>query len=264
MREHLALNTILEPGGITPLYQPICSVSGDNISLTGFECLSRGPTGTNFEPANVLFDYVRLKREEIVVDRACITAALAHAPKDPSIRLAVNVHASTLGRDQGFTDFLCATAAANGIDCNHLTVEIVEHAPPWNSRGFMKALVRLRSEGIRIALDDVGLGQSNFKMILDVCPDYLKIDRYFVEECDVDDNRRAVIDALARLASHFGADVVAEGVERVEVRDALQRFGVHLMQGFLFGPPLSDHAAAAFCGTPAAPYVEATTNLPRP
>ena len=255
MREHRALNTILEPGGITPVYQPICSVSGNDVSLAGFECLSRGPKGTNFEPANVLFEYVRLKREEIVVDRACISAALAHAPKGDA-RLSVNVHASTLGRDREFVDFLCETTLRHGFAPSNLTVEIVEHAPPWNSDGFAEALRRLRVQGIRIALDDVGLGQSNFKMILDVRPDYLKIDRYFVEACDCDENRRAVIDIISRLASHFGAHVVAEGVERIEVRDTLQRLGLTLMQGYLFGRPLPAADAAAL--------LSATLPRPRP
>ena len=265
MREHRALNTILEPGGITPMYQPICHVDGNDATLAGFECLSRGPRGTNFEPANVLFDYVRLKREEIVVDRACISAALSNAPK-AAPRLAVNVHASTLGRDAEFVDFLCETAATHGFPCSCLTVEIVEHAPPWNSSGFTDALRRLRAQNIAIALDDVGLGQSNFKMMLDVRPDYLKIDRYFVEECDADADRRAVIESIASLASHFGAQIVAEGVERIEVRDALLRFGLNLMQGYLFGKPLSAQDAAALLeGSPSrARYVEATTNLPRP
>lgn len=243
MAEHRALNAILEPGGITPMYQPIVKADG---TLAAFECLSRGPRGTNFESAKVLFDYVRLKREETLVDRACIVAALSTAPKGDGIRLAVNVHASTLGRDHDFTDFVCATADRNGIAHERITIEIVEHAPPWDSIGFGTALERLRAAGMRIALDDVGLGQSNFKMILDVRPDYLKIDRYFVEECDTDRHRQAVIGALATLASHFGAEIVAEGVERESVRDTLRDFGVQFMQGYLFAKPLTAEGAAAF------------------
>ena len=64
MTDHSALNTILQPGGITPLYQPIVHVSNGHTQIRGVECLSRGPKGTNFESAQVLFDYVRLKREE--------------------------------------------------------------------------------------------------------------------------------------------------------------------------------------------------------
>jgi len=238
------LNAILEPGGITPVYQPICAVSEGKTTLAGFECLSRGPKGTNFESAQVLFEYVRLKREETLVDRACIMAALMNAPKDESVRLSVNGHASTVGRDASFVPFLCDLAERAGIPCARLTLEIVEHAPPWDGARFSAALDQLRERGIRIALDDVGLGQSNFKMILDARPDYLKIDKYFVELCDSDTHRQAVIDSVARLASHFGAEVVAEGVERVEVRDALLRYGVRLMQGYLYSKPLSAQDAA--------------------
>lgn len=247
MPEHSALNTILQPGGITAMYQPIVADDG---SLAGFECLSRGPRGTNFEAANVMFDYVRLKREETLVDRACIVAALSGAPAAGDIRLALNVHASTLGRDHGFTDFVRETAERHGIACDRLTIEIVEHAPPWNSIGFSAALERLREAGMRIALDDVGLGQSNFKMILDVRPDYLKIDRYFVDECDHDHHRQAVLRAVSNLASDFGANVVAEGVETEAVRDVVRSLGIRYMQGYLFAPPLTaadarNYAAAA-------------------
>jgi len=240
MREHRALEQILAPGGITPVYQPIYELRERETKLWGFECLSRGPARTNFEAAPVLFDYVRLKREEAVVDRACVVAALLGASSIPSnSHLGVNVHASTLARDRGFVEFLLATAERAGIDRQRIAVEIVEHAPPWDDTAFAAVLSQLRSEGIRIALDDVGLGQSNFKMILDVCPDYLKLDRYFVEGCTEDMNRQAMIEMLAQLASRFGARVIAEGVQNIAIVDMLRSFGVELMQGFLFSRPLA-------------------------
>ncbi|HEY0160832.1 MAG TPA: EAL domain-containing protein [Thermoanaerobaculia bacterium] len=245
MREHRALNAILEPGGISSVYQPIMEVDG-TARLAGFECLSRGPAGTNFESAKVMFEYVRLKREEILVDRACVAVALANAPRQEGLGLTVNVHASTLGRDEDFPDFVCATADANGIAHERLTVEIIEHAPPWDSTGFAVALRRLRDRGMCISLDDVGLGQSNFKMILDVRPDFLKLDRYFVESCPGDPNRQAVIECVATLATHFGAEVIAEGVDSPEVAETLRRFGVRFMQGYLFAAPMEAEKAKAF------------------
>jgi EAL domain-containing protein (putative c-di-GMP-specific phosphodiesterase class I) len=245
MREHRALNSILEPGGITPVYQPIMHVDGAT-TLAGFECLSRGPKGTNFESARVMFEYVRLKREETLVDRACVTAALASAPRGEGLRLTLNVHASTLGRDHDFSDFLCDVASGNGFACEQLTVEIVEHAPPWDSSGFADAVARLRATGMRISLDDVGLGQSNFKMILDVRPDFLKLDRYFVDACDSDRDRQAVIETVANLAAHFDAQVIAEGVDAQSVSETLQRYGVRYMQGYLFAEPLTAADAKAF------------------
>jgi EAL domain-containing protein (putative c-di-GMP-specific phosphodiesterase class I) len=241
-REHRALNAILEPGAISSVFHPIMEVEGA-ASLDGFECLSRGPKGTNFESATVMFEYVRLKREDTLVDRACVAAALSRAPRS---RLTLNVHASTLGRDRDFVDFVCATAAANGISCDRLTVEIVEHAPPWDSLGFAAALDRIRDRGMRISLDDVGLGQSNFKMILDVRPDFLKLDRYFVESCAADPSRQAVIECVSTLATHFGAEVIAEGVDSVEVKETLRRYGVRFMQGYLFAEPLGAEEAGTF------------------
>ena len=246
MAEHRALDAILQPGGITPVFQPICAVDNGRWTIAGFECLSRGPKGTHFESANVLFDYVRLKREETLVDRACITTALAAARTLPAeARLGVNVHASTLGRDPSFADFLRGAADANEIAFDRLTIEIVEHAPPWDGLGFLSMLDRLRDHGARIALDDVGLGQSNFKMLLDVRPDFMKIDRYFIEHCATDTNRQAVIEIVTRLAQHFSARVVTEGVEDEATVKALQLLGITLMQGFYFSKPLELHAVPA-------------------
>ncbi|HVE71340.1 MAG TPA: EAL domain-containing protein [Thermoanaerobaculia bacterium] len=242
-----ALNRILQPGAITPVYQPIFRVNGSPV-VEGVECLSRGPRGTNFEAADVLFEYVRLKREESLVDRACIAAAFRGASALPSsLRLGVNVHASTLGRDHGFIGFLQSTAAATGIDLKRVIIEVVEHAPPWDGISFQSTLEQLRALGTAIALDDVGLGQSNFKMILDVRPDFLKLDRYFVGGCASDRHRRAVISALRTLARDFDAEVVAEGVENENDSSTLQGLGITLMQGFLYAHPLSLDAAREFC-----------------
>ena len=242
-----ALNRILQPGAITPVYQPIFRVNG-TVEMEGVECLSRGPRGTNFEDAEVLFEYVRLKREESLVDRACIAAAFRGASALPSsLRLGVNVHASTLGRDHGFIVFLQSTAAATGIDLKRVIIEVVEHAPPWDGISFQSTLEQLRALGTSIALDDVGLGQSNFKMILDVRPNFLKLDRYFVDGCTHDAHRRAVISALRTLARDFEAEIVAEGVENEADSSTLQGLGITLMQGFHYAHPLSLDEMRDFC-----------------
>jgi EAL domain-containing protein (putative c-di-GMP-specific phosphodiesterase class I) len=244
-----AINRILQPGGITPVYQPVFRAAGETIQMFGLECLSRGPKGTNFESAAVLFEYVRRKREETLVDRACIAAALRGASTLPSsLYLSINVHASTLGRDHGFIQFLESTAAATSIDLPRLTVEIIEHAPPWDGISFRSTIEQLRDLGLRIALDDIGLGQSNFKMLLDVDPDFLKLDRFFVEGCSGDKRRRAVIGALVQLASEFDAELIAEGVSETSDATTLRDLGVTLMQGFQYAEPLTLEQAREFFG----------------
>lgn len=247
MNGESALNRILQPGGITSMYQPVVRTNNGSVTMYGLECLSRGPRGTNFESAEVLFEYVRLKREESLVDRACISEALRGARLlPPDLRLGVNVHASTLGRDHGFINFLRKTVDAAQIDIGRVTIEIVEHAPPWDGVSFLSAIDQLRKLGARIAIDDVGLGQSNFKMLLDVGPDYLKLDRYFVEGCASDPRRRSVIAAIQQLGTDSDAALIAEGVANTEDAQTLQALGISLMQGFLYSRPLTLDATREF------------------
>jgi EAL domain-containing protein (putative c-di-GMP-specific phosphodiesterase class I) len=234
------LDTILDPGGLRVLFQPIVEVGPEGKrGVHALECLTRGPQGTNLENAGVLFDYVRRKREESRVDRACVSTALETAAPIPNRpALSLNVHASTLGRDLGFPAFLGERAAASHIPPGELIVEIVEHAPPWDGHSFLSALQSLRDMGVRIALDDVGLGQSNYRMVLDCRPDYFKIDRYFAHGSAGDPHRRAVMESVHQLARKFGAQVVAEGIERPEDLETIKSLGIALVQGYLFSPPV--------------------------
>lgn len=228
------LDSVLEPGGITVALQPIFELADGRQRVIAVECLSRGPRGTNLEPANVLFEYVRRKKEETTVDRACIMAGLAAARTLPaSLAIDVNVHASTLGRDHDFVSFLLSAASACGIDPSRLVIEIVEHSPYWDGPGFARTVAALHEAGVSIALDDVGLGYSNYRMMIDSQPQYLKVDRYLVRDCDSDRYRRVVLRSIHALAQDLGGNVVAEGVERQEELDTLLGLGIELIQGFL-------------------------------
>lgn len=235
--EPTLLDAILAPGGLRISLQPIFDLSGPSERVSAVECLARGPAGTNLERANVLFEYVRRKKEETVVDRACVLAGLTVAGTLPhAIDIDLNVHASTLGRDPGFVSFLEEAAGSVGVDPSRIVVEIVEHFPYWDSVAFFDSLQAIRAAGMRIALDDVGAGNSNFSMMIDVEPDFLKIDRYLITGCDSHKYRRVVLESVHHLASRTGARLVAEGVETVEELDTLMGIGINLIQGYLLSP----------------------------
>jgi EAL domain-containing protein (putative c-di-GMP-specific phosphodiesterase class I) len=234
------LDAILAPGGLQVAFQPIVEIRGPARHIHSLECLIRGPRGTNMEPAAVLFEYVRRKREETALDRACVAAALKAARSLPhDVRLSLNVHAATLERDPEFVLYLGDEAEACGIPLSRLTVEIVEHAPLWSGPAFREALSALRDIGIGVALDDIGLGQSNYRMMIDCKPDYFKVDGYLVRGCRADFYRMAVLESVASLARRFGARVVAEGVEEEDDLIALGAIGVDLFQGHVLYPPLT-------------------------
>lgn len=237
------LDTLLEPGALSIVFQPIVHVAGARRQLFAFECLTRGPAGTNAERADVLFEYVRLKRAERLFDRVCVAmafrAAIAVAPFD----ISINVHASSLSGDAHFAAEVIRCAATWEIEPSRVIVEIVEHMPVLNERLFHVSLHTLRSAGFRIALDDIGLGHSNFKMIVDCEPDFFKIDRYFVAHSCSDPRRLAVLDSVALLARRTGGAAVAEGVEDEATERHLCELGIDLLQGFLYAAPLTACAA---------------------
>ena len=239
MGERFLIDRILERGSLSVHFQPVLDLlAAPQPQPHYLEALIRGPRGTLAEAPTVLFEYARRKNKEALVDRSCVEAILEAALRVPAdMRLGINVHASSLAMDGGFIDFLGAALEARGISPLRLVVEIVEHAPPWDVVSFRGALAGLRRLGARIALDDVGLGHSNFMMICECRPDYLKVDRYFVAGCHRDFHRRAVLASIEQLAGPFGARVVAEGVEDPADMDTLKRIGISLVQGFLFGEP---------------------------
>jgi len=232
------LDQILAPQALRVVFQPIVDIGGPEPRLRSVESLTRGPLGTNLESPDVLFDFVRRKHAEPEVDRRCVVEVLAASALLPRhLPFSVNVHASTLARDRDFLAFFAGEAQAGQVSLDRVTLEIVEHAPPWDGRGFQAALVQMRELGLKIALDDVGLGHSNYKMILDCRPDVFKIDRYFVAEIHKDPHRRMVIESVANLAHRFGGQVVAEGLETEADLAVLRDLKVDLAQGYLFSPP---------------------------
>jgi EAL domain-containing protein (putative c-di-GMP-specific phosphodiesterase class I) len=251
------LDTLLEPGKISPVFQPIFEVQSTEHRLHSLECLVRGPRGTSLERADILFAYVRRKRAEIAVDRACarvVFRTAATLPGQP--RFSFNVHASTLARDLGFPGYLKELAEYHGIDARRITVEMVEHTPFWDVTGVRRAIDELRAHQMRLAVDDVGAGHSNYNMILDCRPDAFKVDAYLVRGCHSDHHRQAVLESIGVLADRFGAQVIAEGVEFDTDLEALLRLGIHYVQGYLLARPMTAPAlieSGLLAAGPAAP-----------
>src|SRR5687767_8796743 len=237
---------ILEPQGLTTVFQPIFESRGGvegHRRLYALEALTRGPKQTNIERSDILFEYVRRKRREAEVDLLAIASALRQVrglPGKPC--LSLNVHAVTLESEERLPQWLTELAAEYAVPLDSLIIEIVEHAPPWSGPHFLHSLDRLRDLGVRIALDDVGLGQSNFRMIVDCRPDLLKIDRHFVEGSHADPLRRAVLESISDLAGRLGGRAVAEGIEDERDLETATAAGITLLQGYLLCRPCTTQA----------------------
>lgn len=238
MKRHTLINDLLAPEGLSILFQPIFEVSEGESVLFALEALARGPKGTNIESANVLFEYVRRKGKEMEIDRACIARAIAAAASVPGApAISVNLHASTLERDPNFAQFLVDTCDAHEMQVSRLILEIVEQQKFWDERAFFGAIDRLRKLGVRIAIDDIGIGYSSHRLLIEVLPDLFKIDRYFIHGCTGNGYARAAIESIVLLASRLNGRVIAEGIETFSDFETVGRLGIDLVQGYLFARP---------------------------
>jgi EAL domain-containing protein (putative c-di-GMP-specific phosphodiesterase class I) len=233
------LDEVQRPGALRIEFQPIFRVSENGRTLYALEALTRGPKGTSMERPDVLFEYARRKGEETNIDRLCIALAFRDAASLPGHpRISVNLHASTLGV-AGFPRLLIEAAAAAGIEPRRLMIEIVEHRPAGDLAHTQAALHELREAGVLVALDDLGVGASNYHMLVDCRPDHLKIDRYIVAGCSRDRYRTAVLRSIVTLGEASDATPIAEGVEEEDDLDVLRELGIDCVQGWLYAPSMT-------------------------
>ena len=91
--------------------------------------------------------------------------------------------------------------------------------------------------GFQIALDDTGAGYASLESVMELSPEFIKVDRAFVTGIDEDPSRQELLRALQSLAQRIGAKIIGEGLDTLEELEMLQELGIPYGQGWLFGKP---------------------------
>jgi EAL domain-containing protein (putative c-di-GMP-specific phosphodiesterase class I) len=166
--------------------------------------------------------------------------------------LAVNVSPSAL------LELAHRANAREEISLTQLVVEITEHFEVDSYAALNTELQPLRHRGLRISVDDAGAGYASLRHVLELRPDFVKIDRSLIRGIADDRGRRVAVKALLSIARDLGARVVAEGVERRADLSTVRDLGLHAVQGYLLGAPSTSPAAlAGWLAEPATPSARA-------
>jgi EAL domain-containing protein (putative c-di-GMP-specific phosphodiesterase class I) len=228
---------LLEGQGFWLLFQPVLDLVGGG--RIGYEALARfDPERTR--PPTVWFERAaalgKLTELEMVTVRGAL-ARLGAIP--PEAFLAVNVSPSTLASPP-FLETL------SGVPGERIVLEVTEHARVEDYDALNEALRRLRSRGVRLAIDDAGAGFASLQHIVRLAPDYIKLDITLTRGIDADPVRRALATALITFAHEIGASMIAEGIETDAEFETLRALGVAFGQGFFLGEPGPLHQQDAF------------------
>lgn len=220
------LEPVFASGDVNVVLQPIVSLADG--ARVGAEALSRFPVEWSMAPNEVFAEAASI---DTGVELELLAAQRA-IDKLPSISgyLSINFSPQTL------LDPRCR-ALLTSSQRERIIVELSEHDPVHDYGALAAALSPLREGGVRLAIDDVGVGFSSLRHIVVSEPDLIKLDLSIVAGVAGDQVLRTLARSLAEFGHEVGALVVAEGVETREDAVALREAGVDLGQGWYFGRP---------------------------
>jgi predicted signal transduction protein with EAL and GGDEF domain len=227
------LRSAIATNSIVPHYQPLVSLDGNRI--IGFEALARWENGVlGFIAPDV---FIPIAEETGLINllsdqpfrRACFDANAWPA----TFVLAFNVSPVQL-RDPTLGLRLLSILGQTGFSPRRLEIEITESALVENIGVAQTVIDDLRQAGVRIALDDFGMGYATLSQLLSFHLDKIKIDRSFVSRLDKSEDSQVIVRAILGLAKGFGLTTTAEGVEDAGQLAFLKANGCTEGQGYLF------------------------------
>lgn len=157
----------------------------------------------------------------------------------PPIRVAVNISVRLLAHSQ-FLQKIDKVLAETGLSPEFLEVEITETVAMQNIEQNFKTLSQLKERGIKVTVDDFGIGHSSLSYLKTFPIDRIKIDKSFIRNSMNHNEDLAIIKAILTLAEGLNLDVVAEGIETEDQLSHLLLLGCSCLQGFLFSMALPE------------------------
>ena len=151
---------------------------------------------------------------------------------------AVNLSAVQFKRSFELEADIAAILADTGLPPDRLEIELTETVLMVASHDHNDALQRLREQGIRLAIDDFGVGYSSFDYLRRFPANRIKIAREFIEQIATVRGSAAIVRATIGLARELEMDVIADGIESAEQLELLQAWGCREGQGFYLARPL--------------------------
>jgi len=211
-------------------YQPI--VSWSRRTAFAYEALVRNEEPTLRSPPDLFEAAERLGRLQdlgrMIRDRVAQT--LDENPIEGL--LFVNLHAMELDDDS-----IMMPDAPLSRHAHRVVLEITERAPLERIRDVTGRVAQLRALGYRIAVDDLGAGYAGLTSFAHLEPEVVKVDMSLVRDIDTSPMKQKLFGSIASLCRDLNIEMIAEGIETEDERDALVRLGGDLCQGYLFARP---------------------------
>ena len=218
-------------------------------NLRGFEALARmrDSDGRLISPA----DFIPVAEKVGLVDKIDATVfrmAAAFVGKiirerGADIVLCMNVSVRHLMKNN-FIDELKEIVSSCGIPSRNLEIEITESVMIDSAEKALDRIRQVKEMGIKVALDDFGTGYSSLSYLNKFPADMLKIDKSFIDVMNTSESSKQYVATIISIGHILNLKVISEGVESEDQLDTLRKIGCDYIQGFIWGKPLPQEAAA--------------------
>lgn len=221
-------------------YQP--QIALDSNKVIGMEALLRWPTaqGGFISPAVFipLAEYSGLIVEigAWVIQQACQQIKFLQSHGLQNMRIAVNVSMPQF-RNPLFVQSVIDCVERYQVNPALLELEITESVVMDEPKMVIEALNRLKSYGIKVAIDDFGIGFSSLSYLQQLPLDRIKVDRAFIRDLAAP-NGTVIAETIINLGKKLGLSTIAEGIETIAQADAVRAMGCDEVQGFLYAKPM--------------------------
>ncbi|MBE0363118.1 hypothetical protein PULV_a0752 [Pseudoalteromonas ulvae UL12] len=230
------LTTLLFEQTISTVFQPIFDLS--NKTILGYEALSRGPKGHDFEMPITLFQAAEQFGKVAELELLCRRTAIKNfAQLQLQGQLFLNVSPRTLLDPCHKKGETLQLIEAYGLKASQVVIEVTEQHEVDNPQLLQQTLAYYRDLGFTIAIDDLGAGHSGLRKWSELNPDIVKIDKYFIDHCHQSVVKKEFLKSIIELAKATNTAVIAEGIEHDHELQLLLELGIVFAQGYLLERP---------------------------
>jgi diguanylate cyclase (GGDEF)-like protein len=219
-----AVRALLRERRLQTVFQPIWDFTAER--LLGVEALMLPDPSCGLGSAAEAFDVAEQLGRVHQLDVLCVQSALrAVGELADGVLLFINLSPHTLDLDAAHGDWVRVAVEAAGLAPERIVIEVTERFG-GSTAAVVKCMSRLREQGFKTALDNVGTGNSGLEMLRRLDADFVKLDPSIVIAAPTDPSARAVLLAMATFARQTGSFVIAEGVENEETLRFLRSIDV--------------------------------------
>jgi EAL domain-containing protein (putative c-di-GMP-specific phosphodiesterase class I) len=247
LRNKKELQRIILKEQITILFQPIYDM--ETLRPHGFEALCRGPKNTEFFTPLALFDTAEKSDLAFELDHLCRRKALQAAGGSRGLAREFKLFINTLPfsmRDPDFQGNELIRLLGKDLAPDQIVFEVTERRAIENYHLFRDAMKYFQHLRCLFAIDDMGAGYSGLDKIVELQPNYVKLDMSMVRDIHTSFVKKEMVQTFKAMADKIDAKLVAEGIEKREEFEVVREIGVNYIQGNYLGRPLQGFQTAPF------------------